>query len=280
MTTSEIISAIRRGTREPKPKDISNTVISESIDRGIDILGMKLKKYSPLSLKERVSVSSDTNVFDFPSTCDVLLRVWDLDTNAKSITGATNATPIVVTSVAHGFSDDEIVFIHDVVGITEANGTWKVANKAADTFELYGSAGTTGYTSGGKVFEENEDFLRLTRMPESEAELDDDTKWFLRNEQIVVNDPDFTNDILISYTASVAALTNVPAKYHTGLVAFGVIELIKIPHEDAKTYKDLSQSLKWHLAIWETIVEDIGHGSGATVEPSNISDVTRIKRFI
>jgi len=66
-----------------------------------------------------------------------------------AITAATNATPIVVTSNGHGLENGQRVRITGVLGNTAANGTWVVANKAANTFELQGSAGNGAYTSGG-----------------------------------------------------------------------------------------------------------------------------------
>ena len=56
---------------------------------------------------------------------------------AVDITGATQAHPVVITSVAHGFLDGETVKLWDLEGSTELNNiVWEVANKAADTFEL------------------------------------------------------------------------------------------------------------------------------------------------
>lgn len=70
-------------------------------------------------------------------------------TCAGAITGATNATPIVVTSTAHGLANGSWVFIAGVGGNTAANGHRQVANIAANTFELVGSVGNGAYTSGG-----------------------------------------------------------------------------------------------------------------------------------
>ena len=75
------------------------------------------------------------------------------------ITAATAADPVVVTAVAHGFSDGDLVDIVGVVGMTELNGVrFKVANKATDTFELQTEAGVdidgsayTAYVEGGVV---------------------------------------------------------------------------------------------------------------------------------
>jgi hypothetical protein len=69
----------------------------------------------------------------------------------KTITGATNATPIVLTCVGHGRVQDEstVVSASAVGGNTAANGGWGVGAVAADTLELQGSAGNAAYTSGG-----------------------------------------------------------------------------------------------------------------------------------
>ena len=77
------------------------------------------------------------------------------DTGVKAITGATNATPIVVTATAHGYANGDLVLVGKVVGNLAANGIWKIANAAANTFELTDPitganvAGSGVYTSGG-----------------------------------------------------------------------------------------------------------------------------------
>lgn len=65
------------------------------------------------------------------------------------ITGATNASPIVITSDNHGLQAGQRVTIENVGGNTAANGTHTVANPALNTFELSGTTGNGAYTSGG-----------------------------------------------------------------------------------------------------------------------------------
>ena len=76
-----------------------------------------------------------------------------------AITAATNASPTVVTSAAHGLSNGNAITISDVGGNTNCNGTWIVGNVTANTFELYPTSQGTGgtpvnanaaYTSGGE----------------------------------------------------------------------------------------------------------------------------------
>jgi hypothetical protein len=72
----------------------------------------------------------------------------------KTITGATNGTPIVITSVAHGYTSLNEVLIAGVGGNTAANGRFLITVLTADTFslqDLCGNqvAGNGTYTSGG-----------------------------------------------------------------------------------------------------------------------------------
>lgn len=71
----------------------------------------------------------------------------------KTITGATNASPIVVTAVAHGFAVDEVVTVQSVAGNTAANGAWLISAVTADTLTLFGTTGNAAYTSGGEVLD-------------------------------------------------------------------------------------------------------------------------------
>lgn len=66
-----------------------------------------------------------------------------------TITGASNATPIVITSANHGLLAGQRVTVESVGGNTAANGDWVVANPATNTFELAGSVGSGAYTTGG-----------------------------------------------------------------------------------------------------------------------------------
>lgn len=90
-----------------------------------------------------------TNTFALTATGD-----------AKAITGATAANPVVITSVGHGYANGDFIGIFDVVGMTELNGiTYKVAGKTDDTFNLTNASdgaidGTafTAYSSGGNIY--------------------------------------------------------------------------------------------------------------------------------
>lgn len=79
--------------------------------------------------------------------------------STKTITGATAANPVVITSAAHGYSDGDDVFIAAVGGMTQVNQrTFTVSGATTDTFALtrYDGVDVDGsaysaYTSGGTV---------------------------------------------------------------------------------------------------------------------------------
>jgi hypothetical protein len=58
------------------------------------------------------------------------------DTCVKAITAITTATPPVCTSTAHGYANGDIVVIRGAAGMLNANGTFKIAGVAANTFQL------------------------------------------------------------------------------------------------------------------------------------------------
>ncbi len=76
-------------------------------------------------------------------------------TGTKTVIGATNASPIVITtSAAHGYTigDPNLrVSITGVVGNTAANGLWDITPITTTTFSLNYSTGNGAWSSGGAV---------------------------------------------------------------------------------------------------------------------------------
>jgi hypothetical protein len=66
-----------------------------------------------------------------------------------SITGASNTSPIVITSANNGLANGATVSIGGVGGNTNANGTFTITRIDANTFSLNGTTGNGAYTSGG-----------------------------------------------------------------------------------------------------------------------------------
>lgn len=69
--------------------------------------------------------------------------VINLTGTQKTITGATKARPVVITSAAHGFSNNDVVWVSGVSGMTQLNNkAYQVRNKTNDTFQLYTLGGS------------------------------------------------------------------------------------------------------------------------------------------
>ena len=141
--------------------------------------------------------STDTYILEFGNE---IMRVYRngaqvLNATAKTITAATKASPGVLTSNSHGFSNGDEIFIASVGGMTELNGrNYRVANSTTNTFtltDLFGVAinttSFTTYTSGGTA---TEIFELATPYPE--AKLPDvrfvqsaDTMYFVHPEYAI-----------------------------------------------------------------------------------------------
>ncbi len=87
-----------------------------------------------------------------------LLDLTTNDTAVGAITGATNATPIVITQTSHGYTTGDIVIIFSVGGNTAANNTWKITTVNSNSYSLQSvldgttsSVGNGAYTSGGRA---------------------------------------------------------------------------------------------------------------------------------
>lgn len=107
--------------------------------------------------------TTDTYILEFG---DQTMRVFRsglqvIDATDKNITAITQASPGVITSNSHGFSDGDEIYIDDVGGMIELNGrNYRVAGATTNTFtltNLFGDAidttGFTAYTSGGTATE-------------------------------------------------------------------------------------------------------------------------------
>lgn len=66
-----------------------------------------------------------------------------------TVTNATNASPIVITSASHSLTSGQKATLSGVLGNTAANGSFVITVLDANTFSLNGSTGNGAYTSGG-----------------------------------------------------------------------------------------------------------------------------------
>lgn len=103
---------------------------------------------NPATISSRVPVQQIRGVgFNGPNT--------DGGHSPSAISGATNASPIVITHAATAAALDiaagDWVYIRGVGGNLNANGTFEVTSVSGSTTTLKGSAGSAAYTSGGYI---------------------------------------------------------------------------------------------------------------------------------
>ena len=143
-----------------------------SISTSLDLVNLSLTHLGSSKLAVLDTTTEYGRVYSaiYPEALDELLReirpnfakkraifhqVVDAE---KTITGATAAKPVVVTSATHGFEDDDIIAIYNVVGMTDLNGKmYIVSNNDTNTFELTDMDGNEvdgteydAWVSGGK----------------------------------------------------------------------------------------------------------------------------------
>ena len=281
MTEDQIKELILRGIRDPGGRRVDPDQMDLVLSESYNFLGLRMVAANPEYFAERKSIASETHIFSIPSDNHKLLRIWDLETNAATISGAAdNGSGLIkiTTDAVHGFSDDEVITIHDVAGTIEANDTWKITVVDTTNFTLNGSAFTNAWTSGGKAFKED-DFDEILRTSLTDPNTDDNSHWFMRKDYIVVDDLDFTYDIVVDYTKIPTALTDFPAKLHFAIVGWGVLELIEIPPKDEANHDDFMVSYRHHLEMWNRGKYEINNFD-PSAESRNLSDVSRIKRWI
>ena len=111
----------------------------------VDIIVQPLQTpyYSKLALvpySMAVNVGSDANAIRGTprGSTRITGATINLDSAEKIITAATDTKPVVITSTAHGFSNNDVVWISGATGMTQLNNkAYLVKNKTADTFQLY-----------------------------------------------------------------------------------------------------------------------------------------------
>lgn len=109
----------------------------------------------------------DVYAYDNSGTPTLEIAAWNAGPSG-AITGATNATPIVITTSGTAPATGAIVTISGVAGNTAANGTFRVTNLSPTTYSLQALAGNANvagngaYTSGGNWYQSNYTPTRAT----------------------------------------------------------------------------------------------------------------------
>jgi len=107
-------------------------------DHGLYLIGVR-----------KLLVQNNTIQGNNDSSVKVLTGGFGTSTAPTAITGATNASPIIITDTAHGYTTGEELTVAGVLGNTAANGSWGITVIDPNHFSLNWSTGTGAYTSGG-----------------------------------------------------------------------------------------------------------------------------------
>lgn len=107
--------------------------------------------YQAASLAQH-DILTDAGVLDFTGRLALASGQESYTFEPLNITGATNATPIVVTIAGHPYHTGDRITIAGVLGATGANGEWIVTYIDANTFSLDGSTAGGVWASGGKAY--------------------------------------------------------------------------------------------------------------------------------
>jgi hypothetical protein len=148
------------GTRQPPPGVRMDCALFDC-----STIHRSFFNYALLSAAELSALTGRVNISVYgPGS---IIYAWDssswavkkaaLQGTAIAVTGATNATPIVLTTAsAHGLANNDPACVTGVLGNLAANGCFKAQNVTATTMELQRADGTpqtafSAYTSGGTL---------------------------------------------------------------------------------------------------------------------------------
>jgi uncharacterized phage protein gp47/JayE len=105
-----------------------------------------------IGIGQILQISDLLRVVSNVSGVDAVRMLNSTDVTNYTITAATLATPIVLTTSAnHGYAVGDLVIVRSVGGNTAANGVYSLSAVTANTMTLLDSAGNAAYTSGGAV---------------------------------------------------------------------------------------------------------------------------------
>ncbi len=129
-----------------------------------------------------------------------LVSLNTADTAVTLVTGATNATPVVLTANAHGASNGDVIIARGIGGNTSANGTYLAASVTTNTLALttldgQNVVGNGSYTSGGSI-------VNLTL-----AAVNADVNAGIVGSAVTLTSPTNTNGVLDAADATFSAIT-------------------------------------------------------------------------
>jgi len=284
MNDAALKSRIRLELREVQARKLGATRFTETVATAVGLLGMELLNADPERFTKRVALAATygDHVFVPPTDVNNIVRVLDMGTNAIAVSGVATSGGLckITTSAVHGRSTNDIVTVSGIVGSVEANGTWKITVIDTSNFTLNGSVFAVTYSSGGLIFKEDADFTKILRTPDTEATNDQSTKYYIKDDNIWVDDPDFDYDIILLYRYMPSSITDIPSRFHFGIVAYGVMDLMLLPASDHKNFYGLKTTVEKNTNLWNLCLSQIRGNYALSKEGWNLSDVSRIKRYI
>jgi hypothetical protein len=213
----------------------------------LDQLWMIVKRTINGATKRYIEFFEDTLVHDTNHE-EMLFVDSALSLNAPvTISAITQANPGVVTANAHGFSDDDVVRLRDILGMTSLNDTsFTVANKTANTFELVAAgeavsldtSGLVAYASGGTARLE---VTSVTGLSHLEGEVVD-----------IQADGAFVGQATVSSGA--VTLDDPASMIHVGLPYTSLLKTLPIepPQLDGGLQGRIKRADRAHVMFWHT----------------------------
>lgn len=142
-----------------------------------------------------------------------------LDT-AVTITGATQAYPVVITAAGHGLSGGEDIIIRGVVGMTELNGKkFIAANISGNTFELRDLDNNEIDGTSYEAYESGGEFRELSDTLSGLDHLEDETV-------AICGDGAAVNDELV--VSGAVTLDTASGEVHAGLPYDSILQTMRI----------------------------------------------------
>jgi hypothetical protein len=227
--------------------EVSNAALYKLGEKSISSLGDSIRQAEVCNA--RVDICKRALLRRHP--WNFAVKRYKLEPTWSAITGAasdgSSDDQIRITAASHGLSNGNRVTIHEVEGTTEANGTWVIADKTANTFDLVDSDFTNTYTSAGEwtlagVFDYDysialpSDCLRLL-VPNL-------CDWRVEAGRLLTNDDE--NEI--KYIYDVTDYTTMPVDFYECLALSLAIDLCNPLTQSDERKKELRGELKTALA--------------------------------
>lgn len=190
----------------------------------LKFFGMAFRELYDLCMRWRLPMGKRTAYAFLPAYTNVLIpsqfgvndfgepqALWERDSaTTLTVTGATNATPIeITTSVAHGLDSNSQIELMGVIGPVGVNGQWFITVTAANKFTLNGSVAGGAYSSGGTAIVASTNFSPMQEGRQDRGVVDGALRTYRwENDRFYFTGANAAKELKIEYTTSGAAPTS------------------------------------------------------------------------